>query len=73
MTFLKTWLLWNRIIDFGLIFIAIAQVDDSALPDKSLVTKVMTKKIRDPKVKDFIEESIEDCFELLETGEYINI
>jgi hypothetical protein len=37
-----------------------------------MVTKVMTKKIRDPKVKDFIEESIDDCFELLETGEYVN-
>jgi hypothetical protein len=32
----------------------------------------MTKKIRDPKVKDFIEESIDDCFELLETGECVN-
>lgn len=37
-----------------------------------MVTKVMTKKIRDPKVKDFIEESIDDCFELLETGECVN-
>ena len=59
-------------MDFGLIFIAITQLDDSALPDKSLVTKAMTKRIRDPKVKDFFEESIEDCFELLETGEYMN-
>lgn len=58
-------------MNFGLIIIAITQLDDSALPDKSLVTKVMTKKIRDPKLKDFIEESIEDCFELLETGEYM--
>jgi hypothetical protein len=37
-----------------------------------MVTKVMTKKIRDPKVKDFIEESIDDCFELLEGGECVN-
>jgi len=56
-------------MDCVLIFIALTQLDDSALPDKSLVTKVMTKRIRDPKLKDFIEESIEDCFELLETGE----
>ena len=59
-------------MDFGLIFIAITQLDDSALPEKSLVTKVLTKRIRDPKLKDFIEESIEDCFELLESGEYTN-
>ncbi|KDR20661.1 hypothetical protein L798_04449 [Zootermopsis nevadensis] len=31
-----------------------------------MVIKVMTKKIRDPEVRDFIEESVEDCFELLE-------
>lgn len=37
-----------------------------------MVLKVMTKKIRDPKVKDFIEESIDDCFELLENGECAN-
>jgi len=59
-------------MDCVLIFIPLTQLDDSALPDKSLVTKVMTKRIRDPKLKDFIEESIEDCFELLETGEYMN-
>jgi hypothetical protein len=59
-------------MNFVLIFIAITQLDDSELPDKSLVTKVMTKRIRDPKLKDFIEDSIEDCFELLETGEYTN-
>jgi hypothetical protein len=59
-------------VDFGLIFIWIQQLDDSAYPDKSMVTKVMTKRIRDPKVKDFIEESIDDCFELLETGESVN-
>jgi hypothetical protein len=60
-------------MDCVLIFIAPTQLDDSGLADKSLVTKVMTKRIRDPKLKDFIEESIEDCFELLETGEYTNI
>lgn len=54
---------------FYLIFITIYQLDDSAEPDKSMVIKVMTKKIRDPKVRDFIEESVEDCFELLEMGE----
>jgi len=59
-------------MDCVLIFIAPTQLDDSGLADKSLVTKVMTKRIRDPKLKDFIEESIEDCFELLETGEYTN-
>jgi hypothetical protein len=37
-----------------------------------MVTKVMTKNIRDPEVRDFIEESIDDCFELLEMGEYVN-
>ncbi|PNF39079.1 hypothetical protein B7P43_G04353 [Cryptotermes secundus] len=49
------------------IFQEMNMLDDTAYPDKSMVTKVMTKKIRDPKVKDFIEESIDDCFELLET------
>lgn len=49
------------------IFQEMNMLDDTAYPDRSMVTKVMTKKIRDPKVKDFIEESIEDCFELLET------
>jgi hypothetical protein len=37
-----------------------------------MVTKVMTKRIRDPRVKHFIEESVDDCFELLETGEHVN-
>lgn len=58
---------------FGLIFISIQQLDDSAQPDRSLVLKVMTKKIRDPEVRDFIEESVDDCFELLEMGEYHRI
>ncbi|XP_021917551.1 AP-4 complex subunit beta-1-like isoform X3 [Zootermopsis nevadensis] len=48
------------------IFQEMRMLDDSAEPDESMVIKVMTKKIRDPEVRDFIEESVEDCFELLE-------
>jgi hypothetical protein len=57
---------------FDLLLISIQQLDDSEQPDKSMVIKVMTKKIRDPEVRDFIEESVDDCFELLEMGECVN-
>jgi hypothetical protein len=32
----------------------------------------MTKRVRDPKLRDFIEEAVENCIELLETGECMN-
>ncbi|KAJ9597212.1 hypothetical protein L9F63_011934 [Diploptera punctata] len=54
------------------IFREMHMLDEEGMPDKTLVTNVMTKKIRDSQVTDFVEESIEDCFELLDTDDKKN-
>ncbi|KAE8746407.1 hypothetical protein FOCC_FOCC006902 [Frankliniella occidentalis] len=33
---------------------------------------VMTQRIRDPELKDFIQESIDECFDILLTGGNVN-
>ncbi|PSN33624.1 hypothetical protein C0J52_20105 [Blattella germanica] len=54
------------------IFREMHMLDDSGIPDRALVTKMMIQKLRDSKVVDFVEESIDDCFELLENDDKRN-
>ncbi|XP_069686096.1 general odorant-binding protein 71 [Periplaneta americana] len=49
------------------IFHEMKMLDSSDLPDKGKVSRVMLKKVRDPQMRDFIEESVDDCFELLDS------
>ncbi|KAM3965167.1 odorant-binding protein 59a [Aphomia sociella] len=39
---------------------------DDGMPDKYLVTHVITKDIKNEDLRDFLQESIEECFQILE-------
>lgn len=41
-------------------------VDDKGYPEKSAVTKMMTRNIRDPELKDFVEEALIGCYYMME-------
>ncbi|XP_046735224.1 odorant-binding protein 59a [Diprion similis] len=41
-------------------------IDQKGFPEKSAVVKIMTQDIRDPELQDFIEETVLDCFEVIE-------
>lgn len=43
------------------------------MPEKESVTNVMMRRVKDPQVKDFIEEAIDECFEQMESGKIIKI
>ncbi|XP_072949436.1 uncharacterized protein [Epargyreus clarus] len=39
--------------------------DENGMPDRYLVTHVITKDVKDDDLKDFLQESIEECFQIL--------
>ncbi|XP_059052067.1 uncharacterized protein DDB_G0284459 [Achroia grisella] len=39
---------------------------DDGMPDKYLVTQVLTKDIKNEDLRDFLQESIDECFQILE-------
>ncbi|XP_060803458.1 general odorant-binding protein 71 [Amyelois transitella] len=41
-------------------------IGDSGMPDKYLVTHVLTKDVKNEDLRDFLQESIEECFQILE-------
>lgn len=45
------------------------QANEDSLPSKGSVMSVMTQRIRDPELKDFIQESIDECFDILLSGQ----
>lgn len=45
-------------------------MDSKSVPDKESIISVMTQSIRDLEVKDFIEETVEDCFDKMNTSKY---
>ena len=45
-------------------------MDSKSIPDKESVISVMTQSIRDVEIKDFIEETVEDCFDKMNTSKY---
>lgn len=38
-------------------------MDNNGKPSKQLISQQMTQKIRNPELRNFIEESVDDCFE----------
>nr|ARO70208.1 Odorant Binding Protein 49 [Dendrolimus punctatus] len=40
--------------------------DDEGKPDKYLVTHAITKEVRNEDLKDFLQEAVEECFQMLE-------
>lgn len=54
------------------IFRQMKMVNEHSHPDKGSVMNVMTQRIRDPELKDFIQESIDECFDILLTGGNVN-
>ncbi|XP_075213958.1 odorant-binding protein 59a [Lycorma delicatula] len=50
------------------VFRQMQMLDGDSKPDKSGIVAVMTQKIRNPELKEFIQDSIMDCFEIIESG-----
>ncbi|KPI95681.1 hypothetical protein RR46_11394 [Papilio xuthus] len=44
---------------------ALKMTDDTGFPNKHLVRQVMTKDIEDQELKDFLQQSADDCFQIL--------
>jgi hypothetical protein len=38
------------------------------MPDRYLVTHSLTKDVRNEDLRDFLQESIEECFQILDNG-----
>lgn len=49
------------------------QIGDNGMPDKYLVTHVLTKDVKNEDLRDFLQESIEECFQILDNGMLILI
>ncbi|CAH0398229.1 unnamed protein product [Chilo suppressalis] len=45
---------------------SLEMTDDEGMPDKYLVTQVITKDVQNEDLMDFLQEAIEECFQLLE-------
>ncbi|XP_053609963.1 uncharacterized protein Obp59a [Plodia interpunctella] len=41
-------------------------IGDNGMPDKYLVTHVLTKDVKNEDLRDFLQESIEECFQILD-------
>lgn len=44
------------------------QLNSNARPDKSSILNIMTNQIKDVELKEFIHDSIDECFDTLELG-----
>lgn len=44
------------------------QLNDDGYPDKSPVMRVMTQRIRDSELKEFIQDAVSECFEITNPG-----
>lgn len=40
------------------------------MPDRYLVTHTLTKDVTNEDLKDFLQESIEECFQMLDNGKF---
>lgn len=40
------------------------------MPDRYLVTHAITKNVKNEDLKDFLQESIEECFQILDNGKF---
>ncbi|RZF38723.1 hypothetical protein LSTR_LSTR014381 [Laodelphax striatellus] len=49
------------------VFQQMRMVGSSSKPDKNSVLSVMTQKIRNPELREFIQDSVNDCFEAVES------
>ena len=41
------------------------------MPDRYLVTHTFTKDVKNEDLRDFLQESIEECFQILDNGNYV--
>lgn len=44
------------------------KVDQRGFPEMNSVTEIMTENIMDPELRDFVEESIFECFQYLQNN-----
>lgn len=49
------------------------KLDDDSTPDKAAVMKVMTRNIVERELRHFIQESVNECFDNIESGKSIYI
>lgn len=48
------------------------QTDDTGFPNKHLVRQIVTRDIEDQELKDFLQQSADDCFQILRGMENAN-
>jgi len=51
-----------------IVFIFAGQLNSNSRPDKYSIVNVMTNQIKDVELKEFIQDSIDECFDTLELG-----
>lgn len=52
-----------------IVFIFAGQLNSNSRPDKYSIVTIMTNQIKDVELKEFIRDSIDECFDTLELGE----
>lgn len=53
---------------FFFFIIFTGQLNSNSRPDKSSIVNIMTNQIKDVELKEFIQDSIDECFDTLELG-----
>lgn len=44
------------------------QNGEDGMPDRYLVNHALTKEVKDEDLRDFLQESVEECFQILDNG-----
>lgn len=50
------------------VYIYTGKLNSNSRPDKSSIVNIMTNQIKDVELKEFIQDSIDECFDTLELG-----
>lgn len=52
-------------------FLISTQTAEDGMPDRYLVTHTITKDVKNEDLRDFLQESIEECFQILDNGNHM--
>lgn len=51
-------------------FVGAAKLNSNSRPDKRAILNIVTNQIKDVELKEFVHDSVDECFDALELGEY---
>ncbi|KAK7872029.1 hypothetical protein R5R35_004541 [Gryllus longicercus] len=54
------------------IFRQMQMLDEDSFPDRTGVTNIMMRNVQDSRVKDFVEQAVDECFEIIESDTISN-